>query len=303
MQFSLRDLVEKRNDLTLIKITTILNDVCLGLQYLHSRTPPIVHRDLTPNNILLCYHFRAKITDLGVARTLQATDTKTLTQAPGTDDFMPPEYLVDQPVYGLPLDIFSFGGIILYITTQQWPQPVPWMSVSINSDKKLTPTSELRPRQQYLNKMIGTFVNLKPLVISCLDDNPKNRPTVAEILVEIKKIINAFSEAPEYWVSEQVQVTTKSQKQQKRLPHHQQRRQEMQHQPQLCIQQEQEQQQRIAQQEWQVWLQPEEQKQEQQSQQEQQKKQEQEEKQQKELKQLEKQKLERQQLVLQQVII
>ena len=187
MQSSLRGLVEKHNDINISfnNTVSILNDVCLGLQYLHSRTPPIVHRDLTPNNILLCYHLRAKITDLGVARTLQATDT-TLTKAPGTPNFMPPEYLVDNPVYGLPLDIFSFGGVILYITTQQWPSPPSWINFDPNTGEKFI-LSEIQRRQQYLDKMTVTFMNFKPLVISCLDDNPNNRPTVVEVLIELKK--------------------------------------------------------------------------------------------------------------------
>ena len=143
MEFSLRGLVEKHKDVTDVSFSNtvkILNDVCSGLEYLHSRTPPIVHRDLTPNNILLCYHFRAKITDLGVARTLEATDTKTLTRGPGTLDFMSPECLTDTPIYGLPLDIFSVGGVILYITTRLWPTPSSWVSFDPNTGEKLNPS-------------------------------------------------------------------------------------------------------------------------------------------------------------------
>ena len=188
MELSLRNLVEKHDDIDVSfrNTVTILNDVCLGLQYLHSRDPPIVHRDLTPNNILLCGHLRAKITDFGVARTLQATDT-TLTQIPGTPDFMPPECLTDKPVYGLPLDIFSVGGVILYITTRQWPTPSAWISFDPNTNEKLT-LSEVQRRQQYLDKMTVTYAKFTPLVISCLDDNPNNRPTVVEVLKNIKNI-------------------------------------------------------------------------------------------------------------------
>ena len=89
MQLSLRNLIEDYSKLPMNKTATVLNDVCLGLQYLHNRTPPIVHRDLAPNNILLCQHLGAKISDLSVATTLEAIDT-TLTQIPGTLDFMAP---------------------------------------------------------------------------------------------------------------------------------------------------------------------------------------------------------------------
>ena len=244
----MRGLVENYGHLPLNKTMTILNDVGLGLQYLHSRTPPIVHRDLTPNNILLCYHLRAKITDLGVARTLKATDAKAMTQAPGTHDFMSPECLVENPVYGLPLDIFSFGGVVIYITTQQWPHPSVQMTISLSS--------ELQRRQQYLKKMTGNFECLKPLVISCLEDNPKNRPTASKVLIKIKEIMKSYS-AP----------AAESSKQLEKLPPNQKERKEQQYQPQSKGQK----QQRIVLQEQQI--QSEDQVQEQQSQWQQQEKQ------------------------------
>ena len=238
MQFSLRDLVEKHNDIDVSfnNTVTILNDVCSGLQYLHSRSPPIVHRDLTPNNILLCYHLRAKITDLGVARTLQITDTTKLTKAPGTQDFMPPECLVDKPVYGLPLDIFSFGGIILHITTRQWPTPAPWITFDADTGVKSTHTSELQRRQQYLDKMTGSYASFKPLVMSCLDDNPKNRPAVIEVLTEMKKVKKASEKLQLYcdiWLDDNQQLPAlQSQKQEPQdiQQHQQQLLQQQQHQ-------------------------------------------------------------------------
>ena len=223
MQFGLANVVEKHGDLTLNKTTIILNDVCLGLQYLHTRIPPIVHRDLTPNNILLCHHLRAKISDLGMARILQTTDTKTLTQAPGTPAFMPPECLADKPVYDLAIDIFSFGGVILYIATQQWPHPAPWISFDPYTGKKSILSSELQRRQQYLDKMARTYESLKPLAISCLDDNPKKRPTVKEVSIEIKKISNVKCQVSMYcdiWAGDD---PTQTQKQQERLQDRQQK--------------------------------------------------------------------------------
>ena len=51
MQYSLRGLVEKYNNIPLSVKLSILDEVCLGLRYLSSRNPPLVRRDLTPNNI------------------------------------------------------------------------------------------------------------------------------------------------------------------------------------------------------------------------------------------------------------
>ena len=193
LQFSLRGLVESRSNLQWEKKLSILNDACFGLQYLHSRNPPIVHRDLTPNNILLCHHLRAKITDLGVAKIMHGTDTKTLTQNPGTNDFMPPESLASKPVYGLPLDIFSFGGVILYICTQEWPELPPLIDFDPDTGKRVIST-ELERRQHYLDKMFGVYADLNSLAVSCLDDNPKKRPEVGEALLEIKKVKNTYNE-------------------------------------------------------------------------------------------------------------
>ena len=137
MQHSLKSLVDKYENIPLNVKLSILNDVCLSLRYLHSRNPPIVHRDLTPNNILLSYHLEAKITDLGVAKVMQTNDTKTMAKAPGTTDFMPPESLADRPVYGVPLDMFSYGGVILYTITQLWPQPSSWVKFDPDTGRRM----------------------------------------------------------------------------------------------------------------------------------------------------------------------
>ena len=113
MQHSLRGLVEKYDNIPLNVKFSILDEVCLGLRYLHSRNPPIVNRDLTPNNILLSYRLEAKITDLGVAKVMKTDKQKTMTKLPGTPDFMPPEAQSIRPVYGPSLDVFSYGGVIL----------------------------------------------------------------------------------------------------------------------------------------------------------------------------------------------
>ena len=189
MQQSLRDLVEKYDNIPLNVKLSILDDVCLGLRYLHSRNPPIVHRDLTPNNILLGYHLEAKITDLGVAKVLKSDNKKTMTKTPGTPHFMPPEAFSERPFYGPSLDVFSYGAVILNVITQLWPQPTDL--ITFNSTGTRVLVSEVKRRQHYLDKMAGSATHLKPLVISCLDDNPENRPNVVEIHAKIQSIKDA----------------------------------------------------------------------------------------------------------------
>ena len=183
----MRSLVEEHADIPMNVTLSILNDVCLGLQYLHSREPPIVHRNLTPNNILLCYHFKAKISDIGIVNTSHATDTQALSLPSKMSTFLPLSFLTSND---LSLDVFSFGGVILYLTTHQWPQ---LMSFDADSDKSIVVT-ELQQCQQYLDKMAEGYAKLKPLVVSCLDENPKKRLSVAQVLLEIKRVKNSYSE-------------------------------------------------------------------------------------------------------------
>ena len=154
MRQSLRDLVENHDNIPLNIKLSILDEVCLGLRYLHSRNPPIVHRDLTPNNILLGYRLEAKISDLGVAKVMRNDTKKTMTKLPGTPDFMPPEALSIRPVYGPSLDIFSYGGVILNVATRQWPQPSDQVEFNPDTGRREV-VSEVKRRQQYLDKMTG----------------------------------------------------------------------------------------------------------------------------------------------------
>ena len=193
MQHSLRALVENYDNIPLNVKLSILDEVCLGLRYLHSRNPPIVHRDLTPNNILLSHCLEAKITDLGVAKVVRSDNKKTMTKIPGRPDFMPPEALSIRPVYGPSLDVFSYGGVILNVTTQLWPQPTDPIEFNPDTGRREV-VSEVKRRQQYLNKMTEGVADLKLLVMSCLDDNPNKRPPVAQVSMTIKRVKDVCSQ-------------------------------------------------------------------------------------------------------------
>jgi len=195
MELSLRDLMERHGNVPLNVKLTILDEVCLGIRYLHSRNPPIVHRDLTPNNILMSHCLQAKITDLGVAKIVR--DNQTMTKAPGTTDFMPPESLADSPVYGLSLDIFSYGAVILYTITQMWPQPVSWVQFDPNTGGRIY-LSESQRRQRYLDMMTGNTTDIKLLAVSCLNDNPKDRPSAQQVSVAVKRTLEVCSHKSGY---------------------------------------------------------------------------------------------------------
>ena len=68
---------------------SLIRDVARGLAYLHRRTPPVIHRDLTARNILLDSAMVAKIADLGVARIVRhLLSAAAMTKAPGASVYM-----------------------------------------------------------------------------------------------------------------------------------------------------------------------------------------------------------------------
>ena len=130
MDTSLTSFIEKNQSKIAMKTKlSILHDVSLGLSYLHGRRPAVIHRDLSSNNILLSGrgNLVAKISDLGTAKMIRADSKQTksrLTTNPGTLHFMPPEALDEEdPIYGTPVDVFSFGGIALHLFSEKWPTP------------------------------------------------------------------------------------------------------------------------------------------------------------------------------------
>ena len=192
MQESLTSVVEKYPNIPMYVKLSMLLDVSRGLWYLHTHHPPIVHRDLSPNNVLLTSQFVAKISDLGVAKVIQADSKKTKTRAPGTVDFMPPEALLETPEYGPPLDIFSYGGVILHVVNQEWPTPLHYVMTDPKTGKMVA-LSEVERRQQHMEKMTGTPADLRPLVEQCLDNHPSRRPPISDVSERIKRMKEAES--------------------------------------------------------------------------------------------------------------
>jgi len=190
MQDSLTSLVEKYPNIPMYVKLSLLLDVSRGLWYLHSHNPPIVHRDLSPNNILLTSQFVAKISDLGVAKAIDANNRRTKTRDPGTVDFMGPEALTEIPEYGPPLDIFSYGGVILHVVNQEWPKPLHYVMTDPKT-RKLVALSEVERRQEYVEKMRGAPANLRHLVEQCLDNDPSRRPPISDVSERIRRIKEA----------------------------------------------------------------------------------------------------------------
>ena len=160
---------------------SILHDVAEGLSYLHSRNPPIIHCNLSPNDVLLKQlpqSVVAKVSGLGGAQVLNADDRKSLPKLPGI--LMPPEAFLDEPRCDTSLDVFSYSGIILYTVNGAWPIPTAPFKVD-PATHEVRGVNEVERHQKHLDKMTGEAEVLRPLVEVCLDNDPVKRPSIAEL--------------------------------------------------------------------------------------------------------------------------
>ena len=193
LPLSLTQCLETHQDLPLQIKHSILLDVAKGLNYLHCKRPPIVHRDLTANNILLTSNFIAKISDLGVSRMANTFKQQQLTKAPGNAVVMPPEALSDNPSYNHKLDVFSYGCLILHVFTHQWPIPtaqyVPSTSPSRIGSYDLV--TEWNRRSKYTTT-ISSDNPFLPFVKSCLDNDSKKRPTMNDALICVEHVLSSL---------------------------------------------------------------------------------------------------------------
>ena len=162
--------------------TTILLGVAQGLQYLHGLDPPMIHRDLTTNNVLLTDNLCAKIADLGTSKLLNRKALEALTNVPGNESHMPPEArVVDGQHYAIlstdkakKLDIFSFGNVLMNMLTGEFP------IVKADRDERGRRRTEVQRRNHLLVKIPES--KEKDLVVRCLNINPNHRPTINQVV-------------------------------------------------------------------------------------------------------------------------
>ena len=171
---------------------SILHDVALGLRYLHSQTPAIIHRDLSSNNVLLTPNMTAKISDLGVARIFNMTPLQVsrMTQTPGTPAYMPPEVMIANPKYDTSVDEFSYGILMIHMFSGRWPEPQIGQ-IRTEPDGKMTPVSEAERREVFL-RAIGNDHPLKDLILKCIHNHPKSRAHASEIVERLAEMVLQF---------------------------------------------------------------------------------------------------------------
>ena len=213
----------------------ICHDITLALSFLHSNG--IVHRDLSSNNVLLRGNVLAKVTDFGMAKLgdLNPRATHyTFTMCPGTDVYMPPEAVKDEPVYTEKIDCFSFGVIVVQILTQKFPNPgnrrqeveithpgLPQGTVEVR-------IAEVNRRQNHISQ-VDPDHPLLPIALDCLKDKDIERSSAQQLCERVASLKErpGYSESVAAAQQENQQLRHQLQQLQQRLTVHQEETQQI----------------------------------------------------------------------------
>ncbi|XP_025767311.1 serine/threonine-protein kinase Nek10 isoform X2 [Oreochromis niloticus] len=169
-------LKEKQQQFTEDRLWNIFIQMCLALRYLH-KEKRIVHRDLTPNNIMLGEKDKVTITDFGLAK--QKEENSKLTSVVGTILYSCPEIVKNEP-YGEKADIWALGCILYQMATLQ----PPFYSSNMLSLASKIVEADYEPIEE------GTFSERVIYMIKwCLSPDPDLRPDIIAVSSRISDLM------------------------------------------------------------------------------------------------------------------
>ena len=111
---------------TLVPVETslgLIKQVCRGLAVAHGADPPIIHRDIKPDNILVGYEaegLRARVSDFGLAKSVNPLTL--LATTAGTVAFKPPEAFHDKVADSCASDVWAIGATLYMLLTDRLPE-------------------------------------------------------------------------------------------------------------------------------------------------------------------------------------
>lgn len=116
---SLRAIVDDTGPLPESEVATLAETMAQILCHLHSQTPAVIHRDFTPENLILGKDGVLKLIDFNVAQELETESTNTIV---GKHSYLPPEQF--RGTATTQSDIYAFGASLYFMLTGEEPEPI-----------------------------------------------------------------------------------------------------------------------------------------------------------------------------------
>ncbi|KAF8379510.1 hypothetical protein HHK36_028948 [Tetracentron sinense] len=192
---SLYDILKKKGKLDPSTVIAFALDIARGMNYLHQHKPhAIIHRDLTPRNVLQDGAGHLKVTDFGLSKIAQEKDAYgyKMTGGTGSYRYMAPE-VFRRESYGKSVDVFSFA-LLVHEMFQGGP-----------SNRAEAP-EEVADRRAYEDSRppLSSFVYpiaMKTLLQECWHKNPDYRPSFEDIITQLELIQESLQKekAMEIW--------------------------------------------------------------------------------------------------------
>lgn len=180
----------------------IAYNVADAINYLHNYVnPPYIHKSLKSSNILLDANFQAKVSNFGLARSVENGDggLQLTRHVIGTQGYMPPEY-IENGVITQKLDVFAFGVVMLELLSGreaagQSKDREELLSSSINQAlegddvrDKLKGFMDLSLRNEYPRDLAFSMAELAR---RCVAYDMNSRPSMPEVLMTLSKIFSS----------------------------------------------------------------------------------------------------------------
>ena len=132
------------------------------------------------------------MTDFGMASLSDQLSPRpsrfTYTMCPGTDAYMPPEAVKEQPLYSKKIDCFSFGVIVLQILTKKVPKPKDRLKeIQVNGFTAFVPVPEHERRQEHINEADSDSPLLR-VSLDCLMDKDVDRPSSHQLCETVQRL-------------------------------------------------------------------------------------------------------------------
>nr|BAJ93137.1 predicted protein [Hordeum vulgare subsp. vulgare]BAJ94271.1 predicted protein [Hordeum vulgare subsp. vulgare] len=167
-----------------------------ALTYLHAIEPPIVHRDVKTNNILLDTDFHVKVADFGLSRLFPLDATHVSTAPQGTPGYVDPEYhqcyqLTDKS------DVYSFGVVLVELISSKPAVDITRQRNEINLAGMAISKIQKCQIEELVDLELGfesdpatrkMMTMVAELAFRCLQQNGEMRPPIREVLDVLRAI-------------------------------------------------------------------------------------------------------------------